>query len=922
MEKEWVLLLVAAIGAVLLATFGPNQGVTGHVTYEQRQRLWDFSTPGDYQYNSSINISGGVRLAVVTVTSIQYDSTTNQSKAINALLVDDENETEDALAMIAAVDNSHASLSKNKALDITFSHALGNGDNISIYMGPSKADKLRICLSSGCASPGYGEVSHSKDKGWYTITLAGLPYQTAGITLDSDSTVKVDYVEANYTDQYAFYVYSNSYAAAGEIQSADFTPSSMDKWGNFSASAVLNGQAVEYYYSTDSGSTWSVAGQDLSAAAAGKIMFKAILKGSGVETPVLMAIAANYSRANCTESWQAAYGQCLPNDSRQKIYADANTCGTSDGIPADNGTYGACDYCTPNLLLRNTSCLRNDTLVMWAEDLNSCYGQTLLESDRVPANTTFGCDFCTPLWTEFNGSCLVNDTIISYYLDSSLCYNKTGLQSDNSHPSNKSYLCDFCAPSWTCRSYGSCAGGFRQCTNITDINSCYGKSLLLSDTYSGNGSEFQQSCSSQPRLAGYNMPEAATGILTVTARIINETEVNTSVTLYREGQVALNEAGQNVNGTFNYTFNLSRLAGLFIAKLHIGSENNTLGAVAISKVAEVKTENATGQATLTSSNTTARIKYSDNITRQVYMAEYNESPVNISTEAMPLEKFVEITHSAEANVSSAEITIAYDEHAAIDESTIKVYYYNETSANWQAENSTVNTTANRVTANVTHLSLFGAFGQQRQAGPTAIAAPSSSAGSSSGGSAGSTSTGGTPPRQASRQQAPQEVRQPSPQKKPGKPQPENCTDIQLIGLPDQIYIADQSSFQATIASVSQCDGHEFRFVAAAKLSGKIELRYGSSLPSTLLITPRQANATKADSPGGFAVKSSQPRLMQATGNLTAYAYSAGRLVYERQIPVTVEYYELEEQQKAELPALVIGLAAAGLIVLALLVRKR
>jgi len=63
----------------------------------------------------------------------------------------------------------------------------------------------------------------------------------------------------------------------------------------------------------------------------------------------------------------------------------------------------------------------------------------------------------------------------------------------------------------------------------------------------------------------------------------------------------------------------------------------------------------------------------------------------------------------------ALIKIFYDEAelaaAGIDENTLKIYYYNTTSADWQLEpEQGVETTENYVWANVTHFSLFGAFG--------------------------------------------------------------------------------------------------------------------------------------------------------------------------------------------------------------------
>ena len=63
----------------------------------------------------------------------------------------------------------------------------------------------------------------------------------------------------------------------------------------------------------------------------------------------------------------------------------------------------------------------------------------------------------------------------------------------------------------------------------------------------------------------------------------------------------------------------------------------------------------------------------------------------------------------------------------IDISTLKIYYFNTTLGDWQLEtNTNVDQTNNYVWANVTHFSLFGAFGS----------APSPPGGGSGGGGGG------------------------------------------------------------------------------------------------------------------------------------------------------------------------------------------
>ncbi|MFH1229428.1 MAG: right-handed parallel beta-helix repeat-containing protein [Candidatus Aenigmatarchaeota archaeon] len=76
---------------------------------------------------------------------------------------------------------------------------------------------------------------------------------------------------------------------------------------------------------------------------------------------------------------------------------------------------------------------------------------------------------------------------------------------------------------------------------------------------------------------------------------------------------------------------------------------------------------------------------------------------------------IEVDNSTSGNLTWALIKIFYNEseltEANINESTLKIYYYNTTSSGWQLEpDQGVYTANNYVWANVTHFSLFGAFG--------------------------------------------------------------------------------------------------------------------------------------------------------------------------------------------------------------------
>lgn len=84
-------------------------------------------------------------------------------------------------------------------------------------------------------------------------------------------------------------------------------------------------------------------------ASSGNFTFKAILHSTdGAYTPYL----DNIEVLECSENWIANYSDCgFYNgtwDKTIKTYYDANDCGSTINLPADNGTLEDCDYCTPD----------------------------------------------------------------------------------------------------------------------------------------------------------------------------------------------------------------------------------------------------------------------------------------------------------------------------------------------------------------------------------------------------------------------------------------------------------------------------------------------------------------------------------------------------------------------------------------------
>jgi len=103
----------------------------------------------------------------------------------------------------------------------------------------------------------------------------------------------------------------------------------------------------------------------------------------------------------------------------------------------------------------------------------------------------------------------------------------------------------------------------------------------------------------------------------------------------------------------------------------------------------------------------------------VKVVKYSDNPKDNNTFGLTsLGKYVdiEIDGDAKNNLGWAIIKIYYNDdeiiNAGINESSLRIYYWNETEDEWQTiEDSGVNVSENYVWANTTHFSLYGTYGQ-------------------------------------------------------------------------------------------------------------------------------------------------------------------------------------------------------------------
>ncbi len=139
-------------------------------------------------------------------------------------------------------------------------------------------------------------------------------------------------------------------------------------------------------------------------------------------------------------------------------------------------------------------------------------------------------------------------------------------------------------------------------------------------------------------------------------------------------------------------------------------------------------------------NTTINISLSavlNNVSMSV--AEYNSAP-NLSTLAKyHMGKFIEIQFPFTFEWAVIRLYYKVGELGELDEASLRLYFYNESSGSWIAGNSGVNKTRNYVWANTTHMSVWGIFGDLVQA-TTSIPGSGSSSRNSDSGSGGCSSS--------------------------------------------------------------------------------------------------------------------------------------------------------------------------------------
>ena len=339
-------LLLFILFSAILIMYGPD--LTGLVVYQEiedetsnqsRQEMLAIFESSDYSYDSSINNMNEL-FSLTNTTSTSIVTSIENNEVVKA-----EYDDKDKTDKVISLDNKKLEINDNKLLKITFSESLDNGDVISLYINEGQESTLMLCEDEACETF-YGQTTYLSE-GPYNISIIDLGNPTAELLLHSSENIKINYI-TSYHFEVSELIETNV-ISNGTLLTTIISPDNLNSWINYSSEEELNGQNIEYFYSTDNGNIWTeLVNNDLRGISSEQLQLKINLYSNGNISPRLKNIKIYYFATQCSEEWVGEFGQCSPNNTKLKYYNDENSCKTTITLPEDNNTLVSCNYCLLN----------------------------------------------------------------------------------------------------------------------------------------------------------------------------------------------------------------------------------------------------------------------------------------------------------------------------------------------------------------------------------------------------------------------------------------------------------------------------------------------------------------------------------------------------------------------------------------------
>ena len=774
-EITLALLLLMFFGFV--AFYPGNTGITGHILYETSEKTanWTFDDENDFSYDTSLaEISGGAAKMVSTTAYTYWNTSTEEYYSVIFALYDPSDKTD----KVNSMDNKKHEAKEGKLFEMLFSSELGNGDMVSLYIKDGGETDVYLCGAGVvCSTPDYGSVSYEGEEGWHNITISGLQSPTKIISIAAQGEeVEFDYITSTKGDiAKALYGPSDK---TSKIQSKDDDELEVNKNKMFNIvfdSKLNNGDIISFYIADgNQGDVYLCDyGDDCSAPGYGLANFNGnegwlnltiarlsspndifnLNTDKDMKLDYIKAIHADITEHSSTNisyphsasietkdisiaglssfldfdknellngqsisyyysldsgsSWNAIPQNNNLSDvsaSSGKIRIKADLAGSGAETPSiyDFAVSYSTKICNENWNLTYGECLSSNTRLKYYVDKNDCGTMNNLQLGNGTYESCVYVSPCNEDWNATYGICLSNNTKLKYYTDKNECGTITNLPADNGTYETCDYAA-LCNENWNL-TYGACLPNDTMLKYYADKNDCGTTNSLPADNGTYTTCDY---CSPDWSCAAYGE------CWLDNVRKCTAAEDNNSC--YK----LTNLSSDAYSG--NYTeFDLSCVYN----KTGAGFSNVSISTIANEKLV---IDGANSTDAVIELNASISIENSF-----ISITNYSNNRKNISPSLTALNKYLDIeaNNSLKNSINSVKIRVYYTDEEindnGIDEDSLKIHYFNETSNQWEELNSTVNLTGNYVEATIGHLSTFGVFGNRGQ----------SSSGGGSGGSGG------------------------------------------------------------------------------------------------------------------------------------------------------------------------------------------
>ena len=646
-------LLIIAIFAVVLVVFGGGLAITGFL-----------SGSGSKQVSVTINSSN----LIFNSSEIEISGNTVKLKSS---VIQTEKETvnvteykiskaffEDAsnkTEKLVQIDNLNLTINENKPLYLIFNSEVSNGDIVLLYLVSNKTSTIDICdFDVGCTKK-YGSVS-SGDAGLYNISLINLENPTKSLLLTSTEKIKIDKAETN----------------KGSLERAIVDPEDRTSRVASKDGDTQNiGKNKLFYVILES---------KISSGTA--ILYLSGDKTSKISLCSFPSCSTEYGSFNYIENQAGFYSVNLStNFETNKIIIDT-----------EKAT--ELDYVNFSLTQIKKEIIEKTVypLISLAETKEFSFGN--LET-----------------WSSFLfNKNLNNQTINLFYSTDNSSWSEVSGSGDLSSVDKTSKKIKFRL------NFSTNNSSTPEISNLT-LNyivslPSYGSQSLAPDSKVGELLNITFN-STNPHL-----------IRSVDANIINHLGKN-----IKNVSLQYNNKEKLFIGQWNTT---GLLSGIYIINLTINSDYTETRALKdiVALIEDVKgsfssTPVKSGEFFKLDSkeNTSSEIEIkAENVSTNINIVQYSKNIKQSLPDQREVGKYLEIvTEDSIDGLEFAKIKIYYTEQeissAGIEESSLAIQYYNDTSSNWEKLNSTVNTTEKYVEVTTTHFSTYGLFGNQISSSP-------------------------------------------------------------------------------------------------------------------------------------------------------------------------------------------------------------